>query len=495
MKDFQKMRTDRHRNRGRFVLHLEYGSASRPWQQRRRRNALVEGRDSLFQKGQGCSSVLSQSANDTREPLGKGCSSFGFASLRYFSPDYRRSKSSFGPIVRRFDDIRMSYECPDRFQIASNIFAQCNGLGVFQSDAFAQQAFEARSNGSHRKLELVPRDQALPVAMPKLKGALDLHLPPPAQAFSAHSTIDQFLKIPLQMTEAELSAFLRNRSVGSPSIRGDDAGERAEQGFQSVAASPGIDSKQSCVGALSHPKPCSLVATAPTGFVCPGDIRRPHNGLDFLVRQAQRPIHLLFGTGNCSGGYIGRISDECFEKISRLPDTQVKTWSQMTDERGQTRSQERSPIFCRWFARCFCVAVGTFDRKTMDLAYDGRDARQLDLLPGVRTAYSRSGQLVTTMATGSWPADKKFGNSFWGKCLPPVAGMPLATATTRRTLRMSRPGRIRRRRTMAVRGIACQPCLQFLDQNFQLRNACLKFLQLLAVLTFIFHNSIVRIFL
>jgi len=47
---------------------------------------------------------------------------------------------------------------------------------------------------------------------------------------------------------------------------------------------------------------------------------------------------------------------------------------------------------------------------------------------------------------------------------------------------------------MTVLGTACQRGLQFLDQCFELRDTRLKLEQFLAVLAFIFHNSIVRIF-
>ena len=133
---------------------------------------------------------------------------------------------------------------------------------------------------------------------------------------------------------------------------------------------------------------------------------------------------------------------------------------------------------------------------TGNVGYTGRDNLQKKgCITHARTAYACARQGMTTTPAGGGVTDDKFRHTLRREGLTPVAGMALAAAARIRAPRMNRSRWIRRWGPMAVLGTACHRGLQFLDQRFELRDTRLKLEQFLAVPAFIFHNSIVRIFL
>ncbi len=495
VKNFRTTQNDRRLKRRRLIsARKDSGLSAGIWKQRRAGYSLVERHDGLLQKAHDILSMLLQCRDDTRKALREGYSPFCFASLRDFSPDDRRPQGSFCSVVGRLHKIRMNHERPERLQIAPDIFAEGDSLGILQHHSFSQKPLESGANDPHGKLEFLELYQALSVTVPQFQGPFDFELSPHSQAFCTHSPVDQLLKIPLQVAEAELPAIFRYGAVSSPAIRRDNSRERAEQRLQSIATAPWVYSEQRCIRASCHPEPGAPVSTAPSCLVRPGDFRRSHDGFDFLVGQKHRPIHDLLCASNRGCGNICGFADEHFEKLSALPDAQMKSRPQMTQKSRQSRSQKRSAVFGRNVSRCSCVAMRTLDRETMHFADDRFDLRQLDLLSHTRIANACARQDMTTTPTGSGAADDKFRHTLRRKELTPVACVALSTTTSIRAPRMNRSRWIRRGGAMTVLGTACQRGLQFLDQCFELRNTRLKLEQFLAVLAFIFHNSIVRIF-
>ncbi len=494
-KNFRTTQNDRRLKRRRLTsVREDSGLSAGVWKQCRAGNSLVERYDGLLQKAHDILSMLLQCRDDTRKALCEGYSPFGFASLRDFSPDDRRSQSSFCAVVGRFHKIRMNDERPERLQIAPDIFAESDSLGILQHHSFAQKPLESSADNHHGKLEFLELDQALPVTVPQFQRPFDFELTPRTQAFCTHSPVDQLLEIPLQMAEAELSAIFRNGAVSSPAIRCDNSRERAEQRLQGIATAPRVYSEQRCIRASCHPEPGAPVSTAPSCLVGPGDFRRSHDGFDFLVGQKHRPIHDLLCASDRGCGNICGFADEQFEKLSALPDAQMKSRPQMTQKSRQSRSQKRRAVFGRNVSRCSCVAMRALDRETMYFPDDRFDLRQLDLLSHARIANASSRQGMTATPTGGGSADDKLRHTLRREGLTPVACMALSTTTSIRAPRMNRSGWIRRRGAMTVLGTACQRGLQFLDQRFELCDTRLKLEQFFAVPAFIFHNSIVRIF-
>lgn len=437
---------------------------------RRGWDSLVECPDTVCQDIQNSSPLLPKGRGHRQQPLRVGHASCRFAALGYLAPDHRLAKHPLGEIVGRLNQIRLANECPQDRPKLSQVFAKSHCLAVRRLQALANQPFEPGAHRPHLVFEGILGYQGIPKGPPKAERLAQFGFPLSPKPFGTQATIDQGLEIPLQMAEAQLPPMSRNSRVARPTIRRQNAGERAKQLREGLPPATGVQSKQRSVGGCCGPQPDFLAPGRPPGFVDPdrwAALNRLGNIDCRLLDCSTQPGS---GLHQETEGQVAVETQQSLDQFLDLTSGQEQMDIQIPEKDHQCWTHQGWPVTQRNFPRGNCLAGIALHAQAVDFSDDRLNLGKVDLLVNLVTDNPSVRKRFAATEASPGAAGDKFADLVRGKWFAPAPWSAFSSHSmwTRGNPGMS--GRIGRRRLVAVSGMRIQTSLQLLNLGGQSRH-------------------------
>ena len=284
----------------------------------------------------------------------------------------------------------------------------------------------------------------------------------PANRFSGSSSIDQLLKVALQVGPADLTQFQRQLAVDRPAIATDDAVDRlAQQGLKALEVSSQVNHEEGHRRGRRRPEPAFLPLLAPAGLV--GVLHRgvTDRRLGLLVRRGQGGTRLRFERDDGAQG--DRHLEDGLDDLFHAASADVMTAAEVRHHRGQARPDDMGADLRGDRGTIEVATAGAGARVPLVLGDDGRQLGEFgDLMPG-RLGVARprlGGQRSLAVGADRGHIRHDDLDPLWREAMAMMSGMPRLAARfpPRGCLddRLGRPRRIGRRGRGAIGGIASE---------------------------------------
>ena len=295
----------------------------------------------------------------------------------------------------------------------------------------------------------------------------------PSDCVSGPSSIDQLLKVALEVSPTDLPQFQGQLAISRPAVATDDAGDRlAQEGLKARKTPPEVDHEQGRRRRRRRPQPAPLACFTPAGLVGVLHRRVPDFLLDLLICAGQGGTGLGFQGDH--GPQRDRHLEDGLDDLFDGSTAQMMPSGEVRHHRSQPRRDDMGTDLGGDLPPIEMATAGAGARACLVLGDDGHQRGQFcDLVPG-RLRIARCGSLGQGgLASGAdrWHIGDDLlhpvRRSRW-RCEP---GCPVArpvSATGGLDDRLGGPRWIGRRGRGGVGGVAVELAAEFVEFGLQL---------------------------